>query len=140
MKEPLRFLLFTLVSASAGLVQLATFSLLNEFTDWRYWPCYLIAITLSVLWNFTINRRYTFRSDANITRAMLLVVAYYIVFIPTTTWLGDWLVETMHWNEYLVTILNMLLNFTTEFLYQRYIVYRGKVDSKVSESATTKQS
>ncbi len=130
MKEPLRFLLFTLISASAGLVELASFALLNEFTSWQYWPCYLIAVTLSVLWNFTINRRYTFRSNANITRAMLLVALYYVAFIPLTTWLGDWFVEDLNWNEYLVTIINMLLNFTTEFLYQRCVVYKGKVDSR----------
>lgn len=124
----LRAIKFVLFSASAGIIEASTFALLNELTTWRYWPCYLIALVLSVLWNFTLNRRYTFRSDDNLARAMTLVALYYVVFTPTTTWLGDWLAETVGWNEYLVTALNMALNLTTEFLFQRYVVYRGRLD------------
>ena len=128
-KEVLRFVKFGLFSASAGIIEFVSFTLLNEFTGWRYWPCYLIALTLSVLWNFTFNRKFTFKSNANIARAMLLVFAYYLVFTPLSTWGGDYLAENLGWNEYLVTIANMLVNFVTEFLFQRYVVYRGKVDN-----------
>ena len=86
---------FVLFSASAGLIQILSFSLLNELLAWKYWPCYLISLLLSILWNFTFNRRYTFRSDANIKRAMLLVLAFYAVFTPITTVLGNWLAEDM---------------------------------------------
>ena len=109
---------------------MGSFTLLNEFTGWRYWPCYLISLLLSILWNFTFNRRFTFKSDANITRSMLLVLAFYAVFTPATTILGEWLAEGLHWNEYLVTAINMLLNLTLEYLYQRYVVYRNKVDNR----------
>lgn len=128
--EWLRLLKFVLFSASAGIVQIGTFTLLNEFTGWRYWPCYLISLILSILWNFTFNRRFTFRSNANITRAMLLVIAFYAVFTPVTTILGDWLAEDIMWNEYLVTVINMLLNLSLEYLYQRYVVYRNKIDNR----------
>lgn len=130
MKEWLRVLKFVLFSASAGIIQMGSFTLLNEFTGWRYWPCYLISLLLSILWNFTFNRRFTFKSDANITRSMLLVLAFYAVFTPATTILGEWLAEGLHWNEYLVTAINMLLNLTLEYLYQRYVVYRNKVDNR----------
>jgi putative flippase GtrA len=130
MKEWIRVLKFVLFSASAGIIQMGSFTLLNEFTGWRYWPCYLISLLLSILWNFTFNRRFTFKSDANITRSMLLVLAFYAVFTPATTILGDWLAEGLHWNEYLVTAINMLLNLTLEYLYQRYVVYRNKVDNR----------
>ena len=130
MKEWIRVLKFVLFSASAGIIQMGSFTLLNEFTGWRYWPCYLISLLLSILWNFTFNRRFTFKSDANITRSMLLVLAFYAVFTPATTILGDWLAEGLHWNEYLVTASNMLLNLTLEYLYQRYVVYRNKVDNR----------
>ena len=130
MKEWIRVLKFVLFSASAGIIQMGSFTLLNEFTGWRYWPCYLISLLLSILWNFTFNRRFTFKSDANITRSMLLVLAFYAVFTPTTTILGEWLAEGLHWNEYLVTAINMLLNLTLEYLYQRYVVYRNKVDNR----------
>ena len=129
-KEWIRVLKFVLFSASAGIIQMGSFTLLNEFTGWRYWPCYLISLLLSILWNFTFNRRFTFKSDANITRSMLLVLAFYAVFTPATTILGEWLAEGLHWNEYLVTAINMLLNLTLEYLYQRYVVYRNKIDNR----------
>ena len=128
-KEVWRFLKFVLFSASAGLIEIGSFTLLNEFTGLRYWPCYLIALLLSVLWNYTFNRRFTFRSDANVPVAMLKVLGYYAVFTPLTTWIGDYLAETAGWNEYLVTGLNMVLNLVTEFLFQKYVVYRGKIDN-----------
>lgn len=129
-KEWVRVLKFVLFSASAGIVQIGSFTLFNECTEWRYWPCYLISLLLSILWNFTFNRRFTFKSNANITRAMLLVLAFYTVFTPVTTVLGDWLAEDLLWNEYLVTGINMLLNLSLEYLYQRYVVYRNKVDNR----------
>ncbi len=129
-QEWVRVLKFVLFSASAGIIQIGSFTLLNEFTGWRYWPCYLISLLLSILWNFTFNRRFTFKSNANITRAMLLVLAFYAVFTPVTTVLGDWLAEDLLWNEYLVTAINMLLNLTLEYLYQRYVVYRNKIDNR----------
>ena len=135
MKETWRFLKFVLFSASAGLIEMGSFALLNEFTRWRYWPCYLIALTLSVLWNFTLNRRFTFRSAANIPVAMLKVFGYYLVFTPLSTALGDWLAEDLHWNEYLVTGINMGLNLVTEFLFQKYVVYRGQIDNNLSSKA-----
>lgn len=128
-KETIRFLKFTLISASAGIIELGSFTLLNELLHWRYWPCYLIALTMSVLWNFTINRRFTFRSNANVPKAMALVVLYYLFFTPASTWLGDWLAEDIGWNEYLVTACMMILNLITEFVYQRFVVYRNKVDT-----------
>ena len=128
-KEWIRAAKFTLFSISAGLIEIGSFTLLNELTDWSYWPCYLIALTLSVLWNFTLNRNFTFKSAANVPIAMLKVAAYYAVFTPLSTWLGNWLAEDLGWNEYLVTALNMILNFVTEFLYQRYFVFGRSIDT-----------
>ena len=129
MKEFIRVLKFTLCSASAAVIEMAAFALLNEFTGLPYWPCYLIALVLSVLWNFTLNRKFTFQSAANVPVAMAKVAAYYVVFTPLSTLLGSWLTGSLLWNEYLVTILNMLLNFTTEFLYQRFFVFGKSIDS-----------
>ena len=129
-QEWLRILKFVLFSASAGIIQIGSFTLLNECTEWRYWPCYLISLLLSILWNFTFNRRFTFKSNANLPKAMLLVLAYYCVFTPVTTLLGNFLAEDMHWNEYMVTGLNMALNLSTEYLFQRYVVYRNKLDNR----------
>ena len=128
-RELWRVIKFVLFSASAGIIEIVSFSLLNEFTSWPYWPCYLIALVLSVLWNFTLNRRFTFRSANNVPLAMLLVALYYAVFTPLSTWLGSYLAETLGWNEYLVTAINMLLNFVTEFLYDTFVVFRGTIDT-----------
>lgn len=134
MKEFWRVLKFVLFSASAGIVQIGLFTLLNELTEWQYYACYLPSLLLSILWNFTLNRKFTFKSTANVTGAMLKVLGYYCIFTPTTTLLGNFLAEDLLWNEYLVTALNMLLNLSTEYLFQRYVVYRGKVDNAVKSA------
>ena len=128
-REFLRVIKFVLFSASAGLIELGVFALLNEFAGLPYWPCYLIALVLSVLWNFTLNRKFTFKSASNIPKAMLLVALFYLVFTPATTILGNYLAEDLKWNEYLVTILNMALNLSLEYLYDRFVVFRKSIDS-----------
>ena len=128
-KEVFRAVKFVLVSASAGIIEIGVFTLLNELTDMKYWPCYLIALVASVVWCFTINRRYTFMSTKNVPRAMAMVFAFYLVFTPASTILGNYLAETLHWNEYLVTGINMALNLSLEYLYDTFVVYRGEMDN-----------
>jgi len=134
MKDYSRFIRFALFSASAGLIEIGVFTLLNEISNWSYWPCYLIALLCSIIWNFTLNRRFTFRSAANVPVAMLKVLCFYAVFTPATTLLGSYLADTLMWNAYLVTAINMILNFACEYIYQRYFVFRNSIDSKVKES------
>ena len=128
-KEFFRALKFVLFSASAGIIELAVFALLNELIGLPYWLCYLVALVASVVWNFTLNRKFTFQSANNVPKAMLLVALFYAVFTPLTTLLGNWLAEGLHWNEYLVTAINMALNLTTEYLYDRFVVFRGSIDT-----------
>ena len=128
-EELIRTVKFVLFSISAGVIEFVSFTLLTTLTDWPYWPCYLIALVLSVIWNFTLNREFTFRSANNVPIAMLKVAAYYAVFTPLSTLLGNWLTETLGWNEFLVTILNMVLNFVTEFLFDRFVVFRDSIDT-----------
>ena len=129
MKEFWRWIKFLLFSVSAGLIQMGSFAFLNEVIRLRYWGSYLIALVLSVVWNFTLNRKFTFKSANNVPIAMLKVFGYYAVFTPLSTIFGDWLVEGLLWNEYLVTFLNMLINFVTEFLFQRFVVFRTTIDT-----------
>ena len=128
-KEIIRTIKFVIVSASAGIIELGVFTLMNEFTGLKYWPCYLTALVASVIWCFTINRRYTFQSTKNVPRAMAMVFAFYIVFTPASTLLGNYLAETLHWNEYLVTAINMALNLSLEYLYDTFVVYRNEMDN-----------
>ena len=141
MKEFFRVVKFILFSISAGIIQISSFTLMNELLHLPYWVSYLVALVLSVIWNFTLNRKFTFHSAANVPVAMLKVAAYYAVFTPLSTLLEHYLTDTMHWNEYLVTGINMLINFLTEFLFQRFVVFRNSIDSAVAKSdeETTEQ-
>lgn len=128
--ETIRAFKFTLFSISAGIIQILVFTLLTEFTPLPYWPRYLVALILSILWNFTLNREFTFKAANNIPIAMTKVAIFYLIFTPVTTIGGNYLVETLRWNDYLVTIMSMLLNFTTEYLYDRFIVFGKEIDTK----------
>lgn len=128
-KEILRVIKFVLFSVSAGIIEIVSFTLLTQLTDWQYWSRYLIALVLSVLWNFTLNRKFTFKSANNVPLAMMKILAFYCVFTPVTTILGNYLAENLGWNEYLVTGLNMLMNITTEYLYDRFVVFGKTIDT-----------
>lgn len=120
---------FTLFSASAGIIQVVSFTLINELLHWTYWPAYLTALVLSVLWNFTLNRRYTFQSAANVPIAMAKVFGFYLVFTPLSTWLGA-LAEGAGVNEYIVLAVTMIANFVTEFLFCKFVVYRNQENTR----------
>ena len=130
MKEFVRVLKFIFFSISAGLIEMGSFALLTENTSLPYWPRYLIALVLSIIWNFTLNRKFTFQSSNNIPKAMFKVFLFYLVFTPLSTLLGNYL-TSIGWNDYLVTGINMAINLVTEFLYQRYYVFKDSIDTKV---------
>ena len=127
-KETLRAIKFTLFSISAGVIQIVSFTLLNELSPLSEHISYLIALVLSVLWNFTFNRRYTFQSAGNVPKAMALVALFYCAFTPLSTWLEKTLVGA-GWNAYIVTVMNMLINFVTEYLYDKFVVFRRDTDT-----------
>lgn len=129
-KELIRKVKFTLFSISAGLIEIGLFTLLDNFTNMNYWPKYLIALVASVIWNFTLDREFTFKSSNNVPIAMMKVFLFYLVFTPASTIGGNMLVEKLHWNEYLVTGLSMLCNFILEYLYDKYIVFKDSIDTK----------
>lgn len=118
---------FTLFSASAGVIQIGSFALLEIFIE-DYWIPYLISLVLSILWNFTLNRRYTFKSAANVPVAMAKVFGFYLVFTPLSTYLGN-LAEDRGMHDFLILIVTMLANFVLEFLFCKFVVYRGKEDT-----------
>lgn len=142
-KELLRTVKYVAIAASAGVIQFLSFTLMNELIGWDYWLSYLIALVLSVVWNFTFNRKYTFKSASNVPKAMALVFAYYCVFTPLSTLNEHFLTTKLGWNEYLVTIINMLLNLATEFPYQRFFVFRNSIDTnelaKKAEAAESEE-
>lgn len=137
--EFIRFLKFLVFSCTAGVIQFGTFTLLNEVAHLSYWPSYLIALILSIVYNFTVNRKFTFKSTNNIPIAMTLVLAYYAVFTPLSTLWGDALTQKAHWNEYIVLAGTMVINFVTEFLWSRYVVFKKSIDTNKSKKKKIKQ-
>ncbi len=124
--QALKFVLF---SAGAGIIQFVSFTLLQEVAHLPYWPAYLPAVILSVLFNFTVNRKFTFKSANNVPIAMIKVACFYVVFIPLSTWWGDALTEQAGWNDYLVLAFTMAINFVTEFLYDRFFVFGKSINT-----------
>lgn len=135
-KELIRTIKFTLFSISAGVIELVLFELLSNLSNWNYWACYLPALIASVLWNFTLNREYTFKSANNVPIAMIKVAIFYLIFTPVSTIVGNYLAENLGWNDTLVTVLNMLCNFVLEYLYDKYYVFRGSIDTKQKKVKT----
>ena len=133
-KEIIRTVKFVLFSASAGIIQVASFAFMEEVLHLTHWIAYLVSLVLSVLWNFTLNRKFTFHSANNIPVAMVKVAVFYLIFTPLSTWWTAVLTgESMGWNEYLVLAGTMLINFATEYLYDRYVVFGKSIDTAITE-------
>ncbi len=141
----LQALKFAAFSASAGVIQVVSFTLLNEllpqtqssnavlqwFFNSEYGASYLVALVLSVLWNFTFNRKFTFKSATNIPIAMLKVFGFYCVFTPVSTILGEMVAQRTTWEfaEYLILGVTMMTNMVTEFLFCRFFVYKDSMNT-----------
>lgn len=133
-KELIRTLKFVLFSASAGIIQVLSFTLMEEGLHLVHWVSYLVSLVLSVLWNFTLNRKFTFYSANNIPVAMMKVAVFYVVFTPLSTWwTAELTSESVAWNEYLVLAGTMIINFVTEYLYDRFVVFGKSIDTAVKE-------
>ena len=128
-KEQLRALKFFLFSVSAGVIEILSHTLFLELIGLRPWLAQVLSLTLSVLWNFTLNRRFTFQSANNVPIAMLKVAAFYVVFIPLTSWLTDVWTQSWGYNEYIIKVITMIANLVLEFFYQKYFVFRNSIDT-----------
>ncbi len=136
----LRAAKFVMFSCGAGVIQAVSFTLMNELLTLPYWPSYLTALTLSVVFNFTVNRRFTFKSAANVPIAMLKVIGYYCVFTPLSTVIGNYFADDKGVNEYIVLAVTMVCNLITEFLFCRFVVYRNSIDTNASAAKAKENS
>lgn len=128
-REFFRTLKFVMFSISAGVIQVISFTLMEEVFHLTHWISYLVSLVLSVLWNFTLNRKFTFCSANNVPLAMTQVALFYLVFTPLSTWWTAYLTDTADWNEYLVLILTMLVNFVSEYLFDLFVVFGKSIDT-----------
>ncbi|MBQ4560288.1 MAG: GtrA family protein [Tyzzerella sp.] len=132
-KEVIRTIKFILFSASAGIIQVVSFALLEELLHVTHWISYLVSLVLSVLWNFTLNRKFTFHSANHVPTAMMKVAVFYFIFTPLSTWWTAVLTGNgFRWNEYLVLVGTMLINFVSEYLYDRFVVFGKSIDTAVT--------
>ncbi len=127
--ELIRSVKFVLFSASAGIIQVASFTVFEELLHFTHWVSYLISLILSVVWNFTLNRKFTFYSANNIPVAMLKVAVFYLIFTPLSTWWTAFFTDNIGVNEYIVLVVTMLINFVTEYLYDLFIVFGKSIDT-----------
>lgn len=128
-KEFLRTVKFTLFSISAGVIQIGSYTLFYELLKWQPWLSHLVSLALSVLWNFTLNRKFTFQSVNNVPVAMLKVTVYYLVFTPLSVWWTAIFTQNLHINSYIIEAATMIINFVTEYLYQRFFVFGKSIDT-----------
>lgn len=126
LKRSVKFLVF---SVGAGLIQIVSAMLLDKVFGVESHIAYLVGLILSILFNFTVNRRYTFKSASNVPIAMLKVAAFYLVFTPLSTWLVEYMVYTLHIDSFIADLCVMVLNFALEFPYQRFFVFRKTLDT-----------
>lgn len=124
---------FALFSTSAGIIQTVSFAIFNEVFNWIYWPAYLTALVLSIIWNFTLNRQYTFKSAVNVPIAMLKLFGFYAVFTPLSTYLGH--LASARVNEYIVLAVTMVSNLILEFLFCKFVIYRNQENTLEKKSA-----
>lgn len=138
-----QMLKFVMFSAGAGIIQVVSFAIIYAIVtgtavnldnqagteDPYYLMCYLPSLILSVLYNFTVNRRYTFKSATNVPKAMLKVLGYYLIFTPLSMWWGDYCTRALHWNDFLVLAFTMITNLVTEYLFCRFVVYRDSMNT-----------
>ena len=119
---------FVAFSMGAGIIQIASYTIIHELTDCEHWKAYLPSLILSVLYNFTVNRKFTFKSATNVPVAMLKVALFYCVFTPVSLYLGQ-MAENAGINNYIVEAVTMGCNLVTEYLYCRFVVYRGSMNT-----------
>lgn len=124
---------FVLFSISAGVIQVLVFTLLEELFHLPYWPSYLVALIASVVYNFTVNRRFTFKSSNNIPKAMTQLGIYYLIFTPLSTWWGDALVK-LGVHDYLVLFMTMVVNLASEYCVNRFIIYRNSMNTRLEKT------
>lgn len=137
-KEFWRLAKYGLVASSAALIQFGVCTFMDEVLGIDYWISYLVALVLSVLWNFTINRKVTFKSVANVPIAMLKVFGYYCVFTPLSLWFSNWAIGTLGWPDPVVTIINIAVNGITEYLFMRLFVFGKTIDTAVPKKKVKK--
>ena len=136
---------YAICTASAGLIEFITFTILTKtpilssmanekvwfFTEnnLAWFVATAIALFLSIVWNFTINRKFTFKSAGNVPRAMSLAFLFYVPFFPFKLWFNSYMPEHLGVDSLLIEVITMLINGVLEFCWQKFVIYRKEQDT-----------
>ncbi len=156
-KEFLRAVKFTLFSISAGVIQIISSFLLKLLILDRIIPAdktinfiieqpletfiaETVGLALSIIWNFTFNRKFTFKAANNVPVAMLLAFVFYVPFYPFQTWyiaaVEKSLANIGEWGFVIAQITVMIINFVLEYLWQTFVVFRKAIDTNAVAQKT----
>lgn len=155
-KGVVQFIKYALCAASAGIIQIVLFSILQtvlpkdmgnihfivEDMQLGTFIATTVALCASILWNFTFNRKFTFKDAGNVPLAMFLAFLFYVPFYPFQTWYVHTIKTLLshHINVDGAGIIAeasvMAINFALEFIWQKFVVFRKPKDKK---TATTQQ-
>lgn len=155
-KGVMQFVKYALCAASAGIIQLALFSILQaaipatdktirfivEDIELVAFIATTVALCASIIWNFTFNRKFTFKDAGNVPKAMVLAFLFYVPFYPFQTWYVCTIKKLLleHMNEDLAGIIAegtvMIINFALEFMWQKFVVFRKKKEDVIEEEKT----
>ncbi|MDO5025763.1 MAG: GtrA family protein [Trueperella sp.] len=113
---------FTLLSGTAAVVEAGSYALFLALDLMPVSWAQAISVALSVLWNFTLNRKFTFKSTGNVPFAMLLVSLFYVAYIPISSVLAG-LMDDAGMHPAVIKIIWLLINFVGEFIWWKYVVF-----------------
>ena len=149
----MQFIKYALCAASAGIIQLVVFTILHnvipddgkkinfiQSTEINTFVATTVALCASILWNFTLNRKFTFKDASNVPKAMILAFLFYVPFYPFQTWYVCTIEPLLSAkiNPTLAGIIAegsvMAINFALEFMWQKFVVFRKPKAKKTEET------
>lgn len=159
-KGVMQFIKYALCAASAGIIQIVLFSILQavipsngktihfivEDMDLVTFIATTVALCASILWNFTFNRKFTFKDAGNVPKAMILAFLFYVPFYPFQTWyvhtIKSLLVEAIGTDGAGIIAEGtvMIINFALEFMWQKFVVFRKPKDKQENKTEENENS
>ena len=159
-KGVMQFIKYALCAASAGIIQIVLFSILQavipsngktihfivEDMDLVTFIATTVALCASILWNFTFNRKFTFKDAGNVPKAMILAFLFYVPFYPFQTWyvhtIKSFLVEAIGTDGAGIIAEGsvMIINFALEFMWQKFVVFRKPKDKQENKTEENENS
>ncbi|WP_423190547.1 GtrA family protein [Alkalibacterium sp. f15] len=79
-EEFIDYFLFGLVTSS---ISILSFYVLNEIVGWHYLVANIVAVILSILFSYTVNKRYVFKTHTKTRKAFVKEFVFFVLFRST---------------------------------------------------------